>query len=57
MLTVYATDAEVKPNIFYEAFVATYRAFMSPVDLICKLLYRANRFRDKKNVSASSGDD
>lgn len=53
-LIVYATDAEVKHNIFYEAFVATYRTFMSPVDLICKLLYRANRFRDKKNANASN---
>ena len=54
-LIVYATDAEIKHNIFYEAFVATYRTFMSPVDLICKLLYRANRFRDKGNLNAASG--
>lgn len=54
-LIVYATDAEMKHNIFYEAFLATYRTFMSPVDLICKLIYRSNRFRDKKNLHASNG--
>ncbi|XP_065053256.1 guanine nucleotide-releasing factor 2-like [Rhopilema esculentum] len=54
-LLVFATEAEVKNNIFYEAFIATYRTFMSPVDLICKLLYRANRFRDKGESYASHG--
>lgn len=54
-LIVYATDAEIKHNIFYEAFLATYRTFMSPLDLICKLLYRSNQFRDKGKMSASNG--
>ena len=54
-LIVYATEAEIKCNIFYEAFVATYRTFMPPIDLICKLLYRSNRFRDKGYVNASNG--
>ena len=54
-LIVYATEAELKHSIFYDAFVATYRTFTSPVDLICKLLYRANRFRDKGHAAASSG--
>eukprot|EP00112_Aurelia_sp_Birch-Aquarium-sp1_P000402 Seg1037.3 transcript_id=Seg1037.3/GoldUCD/mRNA.D3Y31 product="Rap guanine nucleotide exchange factor 1" protein_id=Seg1037.3/GoldUCD/D3Y31 len=54
-LIVYATNAEAKHKIFYEAFLATYRTFMSPVDLICKLLYRANRFRDRGSLNIAHG--
>ena len=46
-LIVYAADSKEKNPLFYAAFVATYRTFISPQNLICKLLYRSNRFRDK----------
>ena len=44
-LIVYST--QVEDMLFYRAFLATYRTFVSPTELICKLLYRANRFQDK----------
>ncbi len=54
-LIVYAVSAEEKNAVFYEAFVATYRTFTSPLDLICKLLYRSNRFRDKGTLHITQG--
>lgn len=45
-LIVHATDVEYN-CLYYKAFIATYRTFVSPPELICKLLYRANRFQEK----------
>lgn len=45
-LIVYATQVQTE-DLYYKAFLATYRTFISPAELICKLLYRANRFQDK----------
>ncbi|XP_002156706.1 rap guanine nucleotide exchange factor 1 [Hydra vulgaris] len=50
-LIVYST--QVEDMLFYRAFLATYRTFVSPTELICKLLYRANRFQDKGNEETS----
>lgn len=49
-LIVYATQVPID-NLYYKAFLATYRTFISPAELICKLLYRANRFQDKSDKS------
>ena len=51
-LIVYAAQIGPK-SLFYTAFLATYRTFVSPPELICKLLYRANRFRDKGGLHVS----
>lgn len=50
-LIVYATQVETD-NVYYKAFLATYRTFISPAELICKLLYRANRFQTKAKNSS-----
>ena len=47
-LIVYATLVD-NNSLYYKAFLATYPTFIKPQTLICKLLYRANRFRDKGN--------
>jgi len=55
-LIVYATEV-MHQSHYYKAFVATYRTFVSPPELMCKLLYRANRFQDKlstTNISRNS---
>ena len=51
-LIVYAAEVD-SDSLFYKAFLATYRTFVSPPELICKLLYRANRFRDKGSIHVS----
>jgi hypothetical protein len=52
-LIVHATDVKYQSH-YYKAFVATYRTFVSPPELICKLLYRANRFHDKSSTTSIS---
>ncbi|XP_054709037.1 LOW QUALITY PROTEIN: rap guanine nucleotide exchange factor 1-like [Uloborus diversus] len=43
-LIVHATRASKNDFLYQEAFLTTYRTFISPFDLICKLLYRYNKF-------------
>ncbi|GIY77806.1 rap guanine nucleotide exchange factor 1 [Caerostris darwini] len=43
-LIVLATRATKNDFFYQEAFLTTYRTFISPHDLICKLLYRYNKF-------------
>lgn len=51
-LIVYVSEVDPE-SLYYKAFLATYRTFVSPMELICKLLYRANRFRDKGSLHIS----
>ena len=51
-LVVFATQVD-PDDVFYKAFLATYRTFISPAELICKLLYRANRFQTKGKCNSS----
>ncbi|XP_057212885.1 rap guanine nucleotide exchange factor 1 isoform X4 [Triplophysa rosa] len=45
ILLVHATEADRKDRVLYcEAFLTTYRTFLTPEDLIKKLRYRYNRF-------------
>ncbi|XP_076805839.1 uncharacterized protein LOC143449498 isoform X2 [Clavelina lepadiformis] len=50
-LTVYAAEANKKNLIYYEAFLTTYRTFISPMELLNKLLYR------QKNFGSESSSD
>ena len=52
-LIVHASGASKNDIIFYEAFLTTYRTFISPKDLINKLLYRERRFRERAHKKAS----
>ncbi|CAH1272050.1 RAPGEF1 [Branchiostoma lanceolatum] len=45
VLIVHATGADKNDLMFYEAFLTTYRTFITPKNLIDKLLYRYNKFR------------
>lgn len=51
-LIVYATKSD-EESLYYKAFLATYPTFVKPHTLICKLLYRANRFYSKGNIGIS----
>ncbi|XP_056629432.1 rap guanine nucleotide exchange factor 1 isoform X3 [Triplophysa dalaica] len=45
ILLVHATEADRKDRVLYcEAFLTTYRTFLTPEDLIKKLRYRYNRY-------------
>lgn len=46
-LIVHASGSTKKDLVYYEAFLTTYRTFISPKNLIDKLLYRERRFREK----------
>ena len=52
-LIVHASGSTKKDLVYYEAFLTTYRTFISPKDLITKLLYRERRFREKGCKKAS----
>ena len=52
-LVVHATGATKSDLVYYEAFLTTYRTFISPKELINKLLYRERRFREKGHKKAS----
>ena len=52
-LIVHASGSTKKDLVYYEAFLTTYRTFISPKDLINKLLYRERRFREKGCKKAS----
>lgn len=52
-LIVHACSDSQHASLFYRAFIATYRTFVSSPELICKLLYRANRFQDKGSSEIS----
>ncbi|XP_072016691.1 rap guanine nucleotide exchange factor 1-like isoform X1 [Amphiura filiformis] len=49
-LIVYACDADRKDLVYYEAFLSTYRMFISPNELLSKLLNRYKRFRHKPDM-------
>ena len=52
-LIVEATNSSKKNLVFHEAFLTTYRTFISPMELINKLLYRERRFRERGHNKAS----
>lgn len=52
-LIVHAANSSKTDVIFYEAFLTTYRTFISPKELINKLLYRERRFRERGHKKAS----
>lgn len=52
-LIVHASGSTKKDLVYYEAFLTTYRTFISPKNLIDKLLYRERRFREKGCKKAS----
>ena len=52
-LIVHASGSTKKDLVYYEAFLTTYRTFISPKNLIEKLLYRERRFREKGCKKAS----
>lgn len=52
-LIVHASGSTKKDLVYYEAFLTTYRTFISPKDLINKLLYRERRFRERGCKKAS----
>uniref|UniRef100_A0A4W5NI62 CRK SH3-binding GNRP n=1 Tax=Hucho hucho TaxID=62062 RepID=A0A4W5NI62_9TELE len=59
ILLVHATETDRKDLVYCEAFLTTYRTFISPEDLIKKLHYRYTRFCHspdtfKKRVSKST---
>nr|CAB3265437.1 rap guanine nucleotide exchange factor 1-like [Phallusia mammillata] len=43
-LIVYAAELNKKSLIYYEAFLTTYRSFITPLELLKKLLYRHEKF-------------
>ncbi|XP_071491453.1 rap guanine nucleotide exchange factor 1-like [Diadema antillarum] len=51
-LLVYAADADRKDLVYYEAFLTTYRMFISSRDLLNKLLYRYKKFRHKTDMKS-----
>ncbi|EDO39513.1 predicted protein [Nematostella vectensis] len=52
-LIVHAAGASKTDMVYYEAFLTTYRTFISSKDLINKLLYRERRFRERGHKKAS----
>ena len=52
-LIVHASGSTKRDLVYYEAFLTTYRTFISAKDLINKLLYRERRFREKGCKKAS----
>lgn len=52
-LIVHASGSTKKDLVYYEAFLTTYRTFISPEKLVEKLLYRESRFRAKGCKKAS----
>lgn len=52
-LIVHASGSTKKDLVYYEAFLTTYRTFISPKELISKLLYRGRRFRERGCKKAS----
>ena len=52
-LIVHATNSSKKDFVFSEAFLTTYRAFMTPYELINRLIYRGHRMKEKQHKRAS----
>ena len=52
-LIVHATNSSKKDFVFSEAFLTTYRAFITPYELISRLIYRGHRMKEKHHKRAS----
>ena len=52
-LLVHATGANKSDLAFHDAFLTTYRTFITPKELINKLLYRERRFKERGHKKAS----
>jgi Rap guanine nucleotide exchange factor 1 len=52
-LIVHATNSSKKDFVFSEAFITTYRAFITPFELISRLIYRGHRMKEKQHKRAS----
>jgi Rap guanine nucleotide exchange factor 1 len=52
-LIVHATNSSKKDFVFSEAFLTTYRAFITPYELISRLIYRGHRMKEKQHKRAS----
>ena len=52
-LIVHATNSSKKDFVFSEAFLTTYRAFLTPIDLINRIIYREHRMKEKGHKRAS----
>lgn len=52
-LIVHATNSSKKGYVFSEAFITTYRAFITPFELISRLIYRGHRMKEKQHKRAS----
>lgn len=52
-LIVHATNASKKDFVFSEAFITTYRAYLTPDQLISRLIYREHRMTEKQHKRAS----
>ena len=52
-LIVHATNSSKKDFVFQEAFLTTYRAFITPYELIHRLIYRGHRMKLKNHKRAS----
>ena len=52
-LIVHATNSSKKDFVFSEAFITTYRAFITPFELITRLIYRGHRMKEKQHKRAS----
>ncbi|KAM9393345.1 rap guanine nucleotide exchange factor 1 [Pholidichthys leucotaenia] len=55
VLLVYATESSTitEDDLFCEAFLCTYRSFISPSDIISKLQHRYRHLQDRGDVKAS----
>ncbi|XP_069982713.1 rap guanine nucleotide exchange factor 1 isoform X8 [Penaeus vannamei] len=49
-LVVHASKANKNDFLYQEAFLTTYRTFVSPSELVTKLLYRYNKFTNSPDV-------
>lgn len=52
-LIVHATNSSKKDLVFSEAFITTYRAFLTPLKLISSIIYREHRMKEKGHKRAS----
>lgn len=53
-LIVHATNSSKKDFVYSEAFITTYRAFITPFELISRLVYRGHRMKEKQHKRAGN---